>query len=318
MAAVNTAFDLLLVAIIVAAAAAACLGRGSFRAVVFQIVCGLSIALAWLRLDAIDVALAEAAIGSGLTGILLLAALNSLRRHQTDTPPQPAGRGVTVIAACACLALSIAIATVVLLLPGNAAPNPDLAHRVEAALPLTGVDNPVTAVLLNLRGWDTLLESIVLLAALLGVWSLSRRSDDQQQQAGPRHLTRPGGILMQIGTLLPPLALIVGIHLIWIGSSEPGGAFQGGTVLAAAWILTVLAGLTAPPRVDDPRVRAALLIGPVAFLLFAMLGITAGGWLIYPLAQAYWVTLCIEVLLGVSIATTLAMLVFGPPRQGAP
>ncbi len=35
---------------------------------------GLVMALAWVRLDAPDVALAEAAIGSGLTGALLLAA----------------------------------------------------------------------------------------------------------------------------------------------------------------------------------------------------------------------------------------------------
>ena len=36
----------------------------------------------------------------------------------------------------------------------------------------SGVRNPVTAVLLNFRGYDTLLEMGVLLVALLGVWSL--------------------------------------------------------------------------------------------------------------------------------------------------
>ena len=56
------------------------------RAVVMFIVFGLLMALAWVRLRAPDVALAEAAIGAGLTGALLLAALDRLKRGR-------AGRG---------------------------------------------------------------------------------------------------------------------------------------------------------------------------------------------------------------------------------
>ena len=40
---------------------------------------GMLMALAWVRLSAPDVALAEAALGSGVTGALLLAALNRLQ-----------------------------------------------------------------------------------------------------------------------------------------------------------------------------------------------------------------------------------------------
>lgn len=49
-----------------------------FRAIVQFIAFGLLMALAWIRLDAPDVALAEATIGAGLTGALLLAALARL------------------------------------------------------------------------------------------------------------------------------------------------------------------------------------------------------------------------------------------------
>lgn len=49
-----------------------------FLAIVLFIAFGLLLALAWVRLDAPDVALAEAAIGAGLTGALLLAALARL------------------------------------------------------------------------------------------------------------------------------------------------------------------------------------------------------------------------------------------------
>lgn len=51
---------------------------GAFRAVVLFIGFGLLLAMAWVRLSAPDVALAEAAIGAGLTGALLLAALARL------------------------------------------------------------------------------------------------------------------------------------------------------------------------------------------------------------------------------------------------
>ncbi len=49
-----------------------------FRAIVLFIAFGLLMALAWVRLDAPDVALAEAAIGAGLTGALLLTTLARL------------------------------------------------------------------------------------------------------------------------------------------------------------------------------------------------------------------------------------------------
>ncbi len=49
-----------------------------FKAVVLFIAFGLLVALAWVRLGATDVALAEAAIGAGLAGALLLSALNRM------------------------------------------------------------------------------------------------------------------------------------------------------------------------------------------------------------------------------------------------
>lgn len=45
------------------------------KAVILFIAFGLMLALVWIRLEAVDVALAEAAIGSGLTGALLWSAL---------------------------------------------------------------------------------------------------------------------------------------------------------------------------------------------------------------------------------------------------
>jgi len=54
---------------------------GLFRSIVLFIAFGLVLGLVWARLGAIDIALAEMAIGAGVTGALLLAALARLREH---------------------------------------------------------------------------------------------------------------------------------------------------------------------------------------------------------------------------------------------
>lgn len=53
-----------------------------FEGIVAFIAFGLLMALAWVRLGAPDIALAEAAVGSGITGALLLAAWGRMRPHR--------------------------------------------------------------------------------------------------------------------------------------------------------------------------------------------------------------------------------------------
>lgn len=54
--------------------------RDLFRSVVIFIVFGMLMALVWLRLGAPDIALAEAAIGTGLTAALMLEAVRQLEK----------------------------------------------------------------------------------------------------------------------------------------------------------------------------------------------------------------------------------------------
>lgn len=75
----NLALDLALVTALVLLAWRALASRQLFTGVVLFIVFGLLMALAWARLDAPDLGLAEAAIGAGLTGALLLDAVGHLR-----------------------------------------------------------------------------------------------------------------------------------------------------------------------------------------------------------------------------------------------
>ncbi len=78
----NFAFDLLLALSLLWSAWRTMTTPRLDRAIVLFIAFGLLMALAWARLSAPDIALAEAAIGAGLTGALLLDAYGALRRRQ--------------------------------------------------------------------------------------------------------------------------------------------------------------------------------------------------------------------------------------------
>ncbi len=74
--------DVVLVAIMLITAWLALTTPDLQRAVILFIAFGLLVALAWVRLQAPDVAMAEAAVGAGLTGALLISTLNSMREMQ--------------------------------------------------------------------------------------------------------------------------------------------------------------------------------------------------------------------------------------------
>ncbi len=81
-------FDTVLAVLLVWLAWRAVSDADPLRAVVKFIVLGLMLALSWLRLGAPDVALAEAAVGSGLTGALLLVALRRWQEARPSTPSE--------------------------------------------------------------------------------------------------------------------------------------------------------------------------------------------------------------------------------------
>jgi energy-converting hydrogenase B subunit D len=65
-------FDFGLCAVLVWLAIQTLMTSDLFKAIVMYMIFGLSLSLVWARLNAPDIALAEAAIGAGLTGALLL------------------------------------------------------------------------------------------------------------------------------------------------------------------------------------------------------------------------------------------------------
>jgi uncharacterized MnhB-related membrane protein len=82
-------FDIFLVGTLVWLAVRALAEVRLFKSVVLFIAFGLLVALAWTRLAAPDIALAEAAIGAGITGALLLDAAGHMRGRAEPYPTSP-------------------------------------------------------------------------------------------------------------------------------------------------------------------------------------------------------------------------------------
>jgi len=305
MAWVTAAFDLLLAVGLGWLAWQSMHGTGLFRAVVSFMVFGLLMALAWVRLDAPDIALAEAAIGAGITGALLLSALS--RWPEADGSPDVDRRRRWAPG------FWMPTAIVLLSLLGLAAwrlPAPGLGVETAAALGLAGVDNPVTAVLLNFRAFDTLLEIGILLLGAVVIWSLGTLSQ-------PLAPTAPSPALPALGRLLFPAFVLASTYLLWRGGHAPGGAFPAGAVLGAGGILMLLAGARPWLTSDEHGPwRWILALGLLA-MLAAAVGVLAVGqdFFQYPPALAGPLILLLELTAGLSIALLLFALYLGgqPP-----
>jgi len=312
---VVSALAMVLALILLAIAAYTVAARRTFAAIEGFVAYGLLLSIAWVALSSIDVALTEAAIGSGLTGVLLIGAAARLRTTEAALSAERPGAPLRWLAAAASAAVAGGIAVAVLSLPD---PAPTLAPAAAEHLASTGLGNPVTAVLIAYRALDTLLESIVVVFALIGVWSLTP-DRTWGGRPGPEHAADPNGILAYLARLLPPIGITVGLYIFWVGADLPGGKFQGATILAAMWLLVMMAGLTDAPPISRTWLRILLVAGPLLFIAIGFAGaLTAGAVLAYPEGYAKLLIKVIEAALMPTLTLTLALLVAGAPERTAP
>ena len=309
------AVDISLILLVLAVAGWTIAVRDTFASVIGFVAYGLLLTLVWVRLAAPDVALTEAAIGGGLTGALLIGAAARLRRTEAAARTEYPGALTRILAAVLAAIVAAALAMSVLALPD---PAPTLALATAASLATTGVGNPITAVLLAFRAMDTLLEAIVVLLALLGVWSLA---PDRAWGGcpGPRRHVNPDGVLAWLARLLAPIGIIVGLYIFWIGADLPGGKFQGATILAAMWLLVIKASLADTPPISRTWLRVLLVTGPLVFIAIGFAGsLTAGAVLAYPEGYAKPLIIAIEIALMPTLVLTLVLLVLGAPQRTPP
>jgi multicomponent Na+:H+ antiporter subunit B len=163
-----------------------------FAAVMLTGIFSLLSAAVFVVLDAVDVAFTEAAVGAGITTVLMLATLSRTVSRQRDGAKAslPA-----LLASVACGALLLVAFSD--LPPSGSAQAPAHQHvaprYINDSPTEVGVPNMVTSVLASYRGYDTLGEVTVIFTAGIGVLALIgsvRRTSRNSQRDGQRDEAR--------------------------------------------------------------------------------------------------------------------------------
>ena len=94
--------------------------RDLFASVVGYVAYGLLLAFVWIRLYAPDVALTEAAVGSGVTGVLLITAGKRLGALKIAAPEAPPSLALKLLTGVLALLVASALAATILMLPDTA------------------------------------------------------------------------------------------------------------------------------------------------------------------------------------------------------
>ena len=162
--------------------------RSLFAIAMLSGVFSLLSALLFVTLDAVDVAFTEAAVGAGISTVLVLGTLALTSRVEKPTKRSPT------------LPLFVVIATGALLIYGTmdmpnfgSAEAPAQTHvspdYLERSVEEIDIPNVVTSILASYRGYDTLGETAVVFTAGIGVLMLisglrRRRRDDEEDESG--------------------------------------------------------------------------------------------------------------------------------------
>lgn len=305
-----------------------------FSAVILLGMYSLTAAAIFVVMDAVDVAFTEAAVGAGISTILLLGAL-SLTEHKQ----KPQGHNNIV-------AIIFVVITGALLIYGSldiaaygALDSPSYLHPllsqwfIEKSGAEIGVPNIVTSVLASYRGYDTLGETVVVFTAAVAVWSLiglrhvnNSKNDEKetdtsrlaQEQAGKKYRQRHV-VLQVMSKLLIPFIILFAFYVQFHGDYGPGGGFQAGVIFAAGFILHgLIFGVHNTREILSPRVlRLAMSIGVLLYLFTGIAGILMGGnFLDYnvlahdPLHGQHWGIFTVELGVGITVASVMLILFY--------
>lgn len=152
------------------------------------------------------------------------------------------------------------------------------------AVPQRHTTNAVAAVNFDYRGFDTIGEEFILFASVIGVSALLRVQREEHEVSEPSD-REPGRRTPEVADsvtvicmgLVAPLVLL-SIYIVVHGHLTPGGGFQGGVILASAFLMVYLAGRYVTFRQLSPKsvLDAGEGIGAGGFVLVGFAGMLAG------------------------------------------
>lgn len=157
-------------------------------------------------------------------------------------------------------------------------------YFVKESYRLAGGKNIVNVILVDFRGFDTLLEITVLGIASYGIYSLIRLRLDEEgpiaaaghekksERLSPIHAFASNDVILQtIGKLAIFIILTFSLYLFFAGHNAPGGGFIGGLMTAAALVLLSMAfGMKTFQEVIPVNFR---IVSAVGIMIAALTGI---------------------------------------------
>lgn len=238
----DIAINYVLLAMLLVLLAAIIRMRGLLNAILLMSVYSLIIAIWFMVMDAPDVAFTEAAVGAGVSTLILLGAV--LLTRSSAARISWTAMIVPGIAAAAVAALLIFAAQDLPALGDPSAPANAYVGKLylQSAHADIGAPNVVTAVLASYRGFDTLGETTVIFAAGVAVALLLGFGERAlADQAKPPPGAEDHQVVLSVAAkFLIPLIALFAFYTLFHGDLGPGGGFQGGVILAVAVILHAL------------------------------------------------------------------------------
>ncbi|MCK4240664.1 MAG: cation:proton antiporter [Candidatus Atribacteria bacterium] len=144
-------------------------------------------------------------------------------------------------------------------------------HYINKGIEETGAANIVTSVVVNYRSLDTLGEVTVLFLAAIGlgaVLATTIRKEDRD--------TEKASLILSTGCkFLFPFILLFGAYIFIHGHLTPGGGFQGGAIIASAFLLMYL-GCHNEKRINETGIIISESLGGLVFVIIGLIGLAAG------------------------------------------
>ena len=241
--------------------------RSLFAAVMMSGIFSLVSAGLFVLMDAVDVAFTEAAVGAGVSTVLMMMVLNLT--SDRESKPTQAKAFPMLVALITGAALLYATQD----MPHFGDPNAYIHqsatadHYINKSFDESHIPNIVTTVLASYRGYDTLGETTVVLTAAVSVMMLLGRREKLKEV-----LKKEDAILQVGGKMLIPYILLYALYVQFHGDFGPGGGFQAGVMFAAAYILHALVyGIYKTQQAAPENVIEKLI--PLGVLLYAGVGI---------------------------------------------
>ena len=293
--------------------------RNLFAIVMLFGVYSLLSASIFIVLDAVDVAFTEAAVGAGISSMLLLAAL-VVTGYREKRPVHSPLLPLLVVGLTGAVLVWGTLDMPYFGLPDNPVHQHVAPRYIQESPQEIGIPNMVTSVLASYRGYDTFGETTVVFAALIGVLALLgiRRPQQKSVPIRPHDDLPPRPVLQVMSRLLIPYILLFALYVQFHGDFGPGGGFQAGVIFASGVILyTLTFGVEDAFRLVGPDVlRPLAALGVLIFGGTGVLTLLMGGnFLDYgvlahdPVHGQHWGIIAIEFGVGLTVATVM-MLIF--------